>query len=138
MRSYETFSTTADAGIRFRGRDFSELYANALRGLNLLLFGRNPGPQKKEGGSAAFCFHGDGPENVLVNFLAAVVALANQEGAQVAAADIHRADARRLEARLRFASRRRAPKIEIKATTYHNLRVSEKNGMLRAAVVFDV
>ncbi len=44
MRNYETFSTTADTGIRFQGRDFRELYGNALRGLNLLLFGRNPAP----------------------------------------------------------------------------------------------
>ena len=48
MRNYETFSTTADSGIRFRGRDFRELYGNALRGLNLILFGRNPRPRAGE------------------------------------------------------------------------------------------
>ena len=124
-------------GIRFRGRNFRELYENALRGLNLLLFGRNP--RRVEGSEIVdFRFCGDGPENVLVNFLAAVLALAYQEGKTVSAVDFRHADKRRLQARLQVAPYRRTPRAEIKSVTYHNLRVSEKNGMLRAAIVFDV
>lgn len=138
MRNYETFSTTADLGIRFQGRDFRELYGNALRGLNLILFGRNPRPRAGENDAVVFRFKGDGPENVLVNFLAAVLELAYREGKIVSAIDFHRAEERRLEARLRLAQRSAAPRVEVKSTTYHNLRVSEKNGWLRAAIVFDV
>ena len=138
MRNYETFSTTADSGIRCQGRDFSELYANALRALNLLLFGRNPRQRSGESDSVAFRFRGDGPETVLVNFLAAALELAYRDGRIVSAVEFSRADEQRLEARLRLAQGRAAPKIEIKSATYHNLRVSEKNGRLRAAVVFDV
>jgi SHS2 domain-containing protein len=137
MRKYETFSTTADSGIRFRGRDFRELYGNALRGLNLLLFGRNPRRGLGDE-SVVFRFQGDGPENVLVNFLAAVLELAYRDGKKVSAVDFSRADKRRLAARLRLAPRCCSPKIEVKSVTYHNLRVVEKNGMLRAAIVFDV
>jgi SHS2 domain-containing protein len=137
MRNYETFSTTADSGIRFQGRGFRELYNNALRGLNLLLFGRNP--RRRPGGEfISFHFRGDGPENVLVNFLAAVLALAFQEGKTVIAVDFSRADARRLEARLHLAPSRSVPRVEVKSTTYHGLHVVEKNGRLRAAIVFDV
>ncbi len=124
-------------GIRFRGRNFRELYENALRGLNLLLFGRNS--RRAEGCEFAdlrYC--GDGPENVLVNFLAEVLELVYQEGKMVNAVDFRRADRHRLEARLQVAPYRRAPGVGIKSVTYHNLRVSEKNGMLRAAIVFDV
>ena len=138
MRSYETFSTTADTGIRFRGRDHAELYANALRGLNLLLFGHNPRLPLKQGASVPFRFRGDGPENVLVNLLAAAVALAGQEGKQVTAADVRHADERQLDARLIIAPCPRLPRIDVKAVTYHNLRVREKDGVLRAAVVLDV
>ncbi len=138
MRNYETFSTTADLGIRFQGRDFRELYGNALRGLNLLLFGRNPHPRAGENGTVVFRFSGDGPENVLVNFLAAVLELAYREGKIVSAVDFSRAEERRLEARLRLVQQRAAPKVEVKSTTYHNLHVAEKNGRLRAAIVFDV
>ena len=137
MRNYETFSTTADSVIRVRGRDFRELYGNALRGLNLLLFGRNP-RRGVGAGSVAFRFHGDGPENIRVNFLAAVLELAYRDGKKVSAVDFRRADKRWLEARLRLAPRRGSPRIEVKSVTYHNLRVVEKNGVLRAAIVFDV
>jgi SHS2 domain-containing protein len=137
MRNYETFSTTADAGIRFQGRGFGELYGNALRGLNLLLFGRN---SRRSAGcaSVSFRFCGDGPENVLVNLLAAALELAYQEGNVVTAVDLERAESARLEARLLVAPCARPPRLEIKSATYHDLRVTEKNGRLRAAVVFDV
>ncbi len=138
MKSYETFSTTADTGIRFRGRGHAELYGNALRGLNLLLFGRNPRPPKSKRPSVPFRFRGDGPENVLVNLLAAAVALAGQEGKQVAGVEIRYADGRRLDARLITVPCPRLPRIDVKAVTYHNLRVREMNGRLRAAVVLDV
>jgi SHS2 domain-containing protein len=137
MRNYETFSTTADSGIRFQGRDFRGLYGNALRGLNLLLFGRNP---RRGAGNetVAFRFRGDGPENVLVNFLAAVLELTYRDGKIVSAVDFSCADKQRLEARLRLVPRHGAPRVEVKSTTYHDLRVVEKNGWLRAAIVFDV
>jgi SHS2 domain-containing protein len=137
MRNYETFSTTADAGIRFQGSNFYELYINALRGLNLLLFGRNP---RRRAGSASvpFRFSGDGPENVLLNLLSAALALAYQDGKVVSAVDCERAEPKHLEAQLLVAPYARPPRLEIKAATYHDLRVTEKNGRLRAAVVFDV
>lgn len=137
MRGYETFATTADAGIRCQGRGYAELYGNALRGLNLLLFGRNLRPGAK-GDAVLFRFRGDGPENVLVNLLAAALALAYQQGQQVALGEIRRADPCRLEATLLAIPRRCPPQVEIKAVTYHNLRVGERNGVLRAAIVFDV
>lgn len=137
MRKYETFSTTADMGIRFKGRDFNELYENALRGLNLLLFGAN---LHKTSGceSFPFKFEGDGPENVLVNFLAEILSLVYQGDKRVAAVEMDRANGFSLDAKLLTVPCRRAPKLEIKAVTYHTLRVIEKNGIMSAAVVFDI
>lgn len=137
MRNYETFSTTADMGIRFRGRDFRELYQNALRGLNVLLFGAN---LRTSAGCAAvpFRFHGDGPENVLVNFLAEVLSQVYQQKKRVAAVTFGRAGRSFLEAKLLVVPWRRPPKVEVKSATYHNLRLVEARGVLRAAVVFDV
>lgn len=137
MRKYETFSTTADMGIRFKGRDFNELYENALRGLNLLLFGAN---LRKTSGceSFPFKFEGDGPENVLVNFLAEILSLVYQGDKRVAAVEMDRANGFSLDAKLLTVPCRRAPKLEIKAVTYHTLRVIEKNGIMSAAVVFDI
>jgi len=137
MRNYETFSTTADMGIRFKGRDFRELYGNALRGLNILLFGAN---MRQTAGCTAipFRFRGDGPENVLVNFLAAVLAQVYQQKKRVAAVRFGRAGRFSLEAKLLVIPCRRPPKVEVKSATYHNLRLVEAAGTKRAAIVFDV
>lgn len=137
MGRYETFSTTADTGIRFSGRGFADLYGNALRALNLLLYGRNP-RRGRGGETIRLRLRGDGPENVLVNLLAAVLDLAYRQGKQVTAAAFRRAGGKALDARLLVAPWRRPPRIEVKSATYHNLRVEERNGVLRAALVLDV
>jgi SHS2 domain-containing protein len=137
MGNYEIFATTADTGIRFKGRDFRALYQNALAGLNLLLFG----PRRRKipaDESAHFSYRGDGPESVLVNFLAEVLSLAYRKKRQVVALDFVHAGGCRLEARLRLAPCPSAPRVDIKSATYHNLRVLEHNGVKSAAVVFDV
>ncbi|MCP5053274.1 MAG: archease, partial [bacterium] len=45
MPDYETFSTTADVGIRIRGKGYERLFRNAIKGLNLLWFNDIPEPQ---------------------------------------------------------------------------------------------
>ncbi len=62
-----------------------------------------------------------------MNFLAAVLALAYQEGKVVVAARSRPGRSRcRLEARLLLAPCARPPRLEIKSATYHNLRVVGK------------
>lgn len=138
MANYETFATTADTGIRFRGRDFSELYTHAVRGLNLLLFGTNPRPPAIGGEILPFRFRGDGPETVLVNLLSEALYQAYQRRKRVAALAVRRAERGRLEANLLLVPCRRVPRLEVKSATYHNLHVAERRGALRAAIVFDV
>jgi SHS2 domain-containing protein len=137
MKNHETFATTADVGIRFRGRDFAGLCENAVAGLNALLFGENSEPPAASG-SRRFSFRGDGMENVLVNLLAEVLSLAYQKKQRVVAMACRRADACSLAADFSLAAIAGAPAIDIKAVTYHGLRVVEKGGMKQAAVIFDV
>jgi SHS2 domain-containing protein len=137
MKKYETFATTADVGIRFCGYDFADLYENAVRGLNVLLFGRS---QKLPAASASchFSFRGDSVENVLVNLLAEVLSLAYQKKQRVVAMACSHADGCFLAADLRLAEIKGEPGLDIKAVTYHNLRVVEKDGVKKAAMVFDI
>jgi SHS2 domain-containing protein len=137
MRNYEIFATTADTGIRFKGRDFCHLYENALRGLNLLLFASRP-RQTRGSESSPFSYRGEGPESVLVNFLSEVLFLVYQKKKQVVALDFIRADGCWLEARLRLLPCAAVPQVDIKAVTYHNLLVVDQNGMKSAAMVFDI
>jgi SHS2 domain-containing protein len=137
MASYEVFATTADAGIRFCGRDFAELYCHSLAGLNLLLFGANR-RRAGHGEVREYRYHGDGPESVLVNFLSEVLFLTYHRRQRVAAIEVRCAGRAELEAGLLLVPWRKAPRVEVKAVTYHGLRVGEAQGLLGAAIVFDL
>lgn len=137
MKKYETFATTADVGIRFCGHDFAELYENAVAGLSVLLFG-NKEKLPLAGGSSHFSFRGDSVENVLVNLLAEILSLAYQKKQRVLAMVCSHADGCFLAADLRLAKIKDEPELDIKAVTYHNLRVIEKNGIKKAAIIFDI
>ena len=137
MKKYETFATTADVGIRFCGHDFADFYENAVAGLNVLLFGKNRKlPAANE--SCHFSFRGDSVENVLVNLLAEVLSLAYQKKQRVVAMVCSHADGCFLAVDLRLAEFKGEAEIDIKAVTYHNLRVVEKDGIKKAAIVFDI
>jgi len=137
MKNYETFSTTGDIGIRFRGRDFAGLYGNAVAGLNALLFGTST-IQPEASNSQRFQFKGDSAENVLVNLLAEVLSLAYQKQQRLVAMEVSSADSSSLDANFRLAAIAAVPAIDIKAVTYHKLRVVEKNGLKKASVLFDI
>jgi len=137
MKKHETFATTADVGIRFCGHDFAGLYENAVAGLNVLLFGKK-GKLPAADESRCFSFRGDSVENVLVNLLAEVLSLAYQKKRRVVAMVCRRADSCFLAADLRLVTINGEPEIDIKAATYHNLRVVEKDGVKKASVVFDI
>jgi SHS2 domain-containing protein len=137
MKKYETFSTTADVGIRFRGHGFAELYENAVAGLNFLLFGKK-GKLPPAEGTLRFSYRGDSVENVLVNLLAEVLSLAYQKKQRVTAMACSHADGSSLAADLSLAAIAGRPEVDIKAVTYHKLRVLEKDGVKKASVVFDI
>jgi len=137
MKNFEIFATTADVGIRFSGRDFAGLYGNAVAGLNALLFGTANEPPAANN-SQRFRFRGDSAENVLVNLLAEVLSLAYQNKKRVVTMEFFSADMRALDANFRLAMIAAAPAVDIKAVTYHKLRVVEKDGLKKAAVLFDI
>jgi len=137
MKKYETFATTADVGIRFCGRNFAEFYENAVSGLNVLLFGKNR-KIPSNGESFHFMRHGDSVENLLVNLLAEVLSLAYQKKQRVLAMVCHHADGHFLDMDLHLAEFKGEPELDIKAVTYHNLRVVEKDGIKKAAIIFDI
>ncbi|MCP5104064.1 MAG: archease [bacterium] len=141
MENYETFSTTADVGIRIRGNGYGGLFQSAVTGLNLLYFD----DQKIPGNSAdssvrrqAFEFHGDGPENVLVNLLDEVVYLLQTHERITTGIEIKEVSETHVKADLLTIPCESEPELEIKSVTYHNLEVTEQNGMKYAEVIFDV
>jgi len=140
MKKYETFSTTADVGIRIRGSGFDDLLKNAVNGLNLLYFG-DPGDnayRTSDPNRCPFEFHGDSRENVLVNFLSEIVFLLQNENKMATAVDFKEVGETHLKADLLTIPADREPEMEIKSVTYHNLEIKENNGILSTEVIFDV
>lgn len=133
----ETFATTADVGVRFKGKDYAGLYRNAVKALNLLYFpeGMTPGkaaPVKK------YSFDGDSPENIIVNLLTEIVFLLQDRELLTMDVKINTATKTRIDTEFQLVHCTNLPSTEIKSVTYHNLEVLKKNNLLSAEVIFDV
>lgn len=140
MAEYETFSTTADVGIRIRGKGYAGLFQNAVNGLNLLYFGSLPNWQETSTKPAAhpFQFHGDSCENILVNLLSEIVFLLQNENRVTVALNIRQVDETYIKADVLTVPNEWEPELEIKSVTYHNLKVKEEKGIKSTEVIFDI
>lgn len=142
MENYETFSTTADVGIRIRGKGYDGLFQNAVKALNLLYFDDSAEdigtPRDVPAHRYPFEFHGDGCENVLVNFLSETVYLLQVENKITTGIEIHEASETHIKADLFTIPCDLEPELEIKSVTYHNLSVNDTNGVKSAEVIFDI
>jgi len=137
MKNYETFSTTADVGIRVWGMDCGELCRNALAAFNELVFG------KRKKAKLTFHFHpfeymGDSTENVLVNFLLEVLFLTFEKRHWVLDCKINQSGDRSIDTQLFYTDWPSDPLLEIKSITYHNLLVRDDNGRKKLEVVLDI
>jgi SHS2 domain-containing protein len=140
MEKYETFSTTADVGIRIQGNGYEGLFRSAVKGLRQVLFGGHgqATPRNDDCQLHFFEFHGDSCENILVNFLSEIVYLLQVKNKMVIDVAIKEVNETYLKADLVIVPLEREPDIEIKSVTYHNLQVRDRNGIKSAEVIFDV
>ncbi len=140
MKDFETFSTTADVGIRIRGKGYAAFFQNAVKGLNLLYFDEpadNEGPPVKPG-LQPFEFHGDSCENILVNLLSEVVFLLQNENKTTIGLEIRQVDETYINTDLVTIPCESEPELEIKSVTYHNLGVKNEKGIKSAEIIFDI
>jgi SHS2 domain-containing protein len=146
METYETFSTTADVGIRIRGQGYGGLFQSAVKGLNYLLFGEHGAQgahgaaERKDGAGEiySFDFTGDGGENVLVNLLAEILYLLQVQNKQVIDMAVKEVGETHVNADLFIVPLDMVPELEIKSVTYHNLEIKDENGIKTAEVIFDI
>lgn len=140
MIKYETFSTTADVGIRVSGNGYTEFFQAAIRGLNLLYFSDPFEPVKSFPASLVYPFEyeGDSLANILVNFLSEIVFLVQYKQQTIIDVDLHVINETHLSCSLLNIPSPGQPELEIKSVTYHNLEVVEKDGILSTEVIFDV
>ncbi len=141
MEQFDTFSTTADVGIRIWGNGFPGLLKAALKGFNRLCFGEQWEEQHDPPtGSHPFVFEGDSFENLLVNFLSEILYILQVEDKVTLAVTVEEADENHIN--VCFSTLQRPlcleAEMEIKSVTYHNLAVREGQGLKSAEVIFDI
>ena len=139
MEKFETFSTTADVGVKIQGKGFSGLFISAVKGLNLLLFGDNTGSPANTGPAAyLFEYRGDSAENVLVNLLSEILFLLQNRDKITTGLEIKKIEENYLKAELLLIDSNLLPEMEIKSVTYHNLHIRDNKGVKYAEIVFDI
>ena len=134
---FEVIDDTADIGIIARGRDLSGLFANAAAGMLYLMAGEdfsNPTVHRK------LELQADDAEALLVEWLNELLYILDTERLLLNKFDIA-VSGNRLEAKCAWEKlevRRHRLKREIKAATYHDLRVEKANGEYVARIIFDI
>ena len=138
MEKYQTFSTTADVGIRIQGKGYNELLQSAVKGLNLLYFDQHNFSSSVTPSVYPFKFHGDSLENILVNLLSEIVFLLQNENKITVGLTIKEINETWLNADLLTIPADKEPNLEIKSVTYHNLKINRKNNILSTEIIFDI
>ncbi|MEK9143985.1 MAG: archease [Elusimicrobiota bacterium] len=137
---FRTVPHISDVGLEIRGRTWEELYLNAARGL-LSLYAPEGKPLKESVRKAAV--EAESPEDTLVLWLNEIIFLVSTKHWLPTRIIIREGGPKGLEAELRggptdAAERPVRLKGEIKAATYHNLKVRRRGAFLSAGIVLDV
>ncbi len=133
-QDYIEIEHTADWALRVRGGTLPELFAHAAAGMYNLMAGPLKGPLTFE---RIVEVKGVDAEALLVNWLNELVYHTEMDGEVFGEFEIESFESVRLRARVRGRTGVELKK-EIKAVTFHNLRIAPVEGGYQATIVFDV
>ena len=138
MKNYEIFEHTADIGLRIRGKDLKELFKSA--GLSLFeISSRKQFTKNKNHTSLIVRQKADNLDELFINWLNELLSLSSAKGLIFHGIKINKLENSCLEAQI-IGSDINNYKVntEIKAATYHGLKIAQdKNGYI-AEVILDV
>jgi SHS2 domain-containing protein len=138
MSPFESFEHTADVGLRVWADRLDDLFAEAGRGfLSLLVENAESVVEAQE---TRITVEADRAEDLLLDWLTELLYRFETDHLLLAGFDVKLCD-HRLEARCRGETldwKRHRLQNEIKAVTYHNLRVEQRDGGWLAEVIFDI
>ena len=138
MKTYEFFNHTADIGIRVFGATVEEMFVHAAEALFDVLMDPD---SIRENLTREVEINGSDREDLLVRWLGELLYLCEAEGYLFREFSIFRLTPTSLKASARgerFDPTRHEFKAEIKAVTYHQVEVSQKDGMWVGKVIFDL
>jgi SHS2 domain-containing protein len=131
----EILEHTADIGLRARGESMEALVENAAAGmLEILGAAARDGSMEDE-----ITVEAEDRAALLVYFLDELIYLVDGRGARIAGTTVRFETPTRLRARVTWApSDEPLDGTELKAATFHQLSLEERNGGYEATVFFDV
>jgi len=132
---YILLDHTADLGVRIRGTSPADLFENACKTLDYIIFGSVPPAEKPC--SRKISLSGNDLADLMVRWLSEILYLFDGEHLVVANADIHTLSTTELKATLTttpFEPDYHEALREIKAVTYHGIKVTREKGIWTAEV----
>jgi len=144
MIKYKLIDHTADIGCEIYGRTRKELFANSVVALFELMLGQRSSSETKEKEAfetKSINVEGIDLEDLFINFLREVLYLFNGEGWMVVDCQPLQVTNKHIIARLTgepYISTKHQVKMEIKAVTYHGLRVKKTKTGWVGRVIYDI
>ncbi len=138
MKQYETFNHTADVGIRVFGKTVEDVFVNAAYALFDLLTNVKSVRSRI---NREIIVEGMDLEDLLVRWLSELLFLCEGEGYLFREFSILSLTSNSLKAVAQgeiFDPARHEFKTEIKAVTYHQVEVAQKDGRWVGKVIFDI
>ena len=135
---YRILDHTADVGLEARGADLAELFSNAARGMFAVMAAADTVRADKE---LLVRAEAEDLENLLVNWLSEVLYLSATKGMLLCRFDIAEIDQLHVVAKVfgePIDRNRHELYTEIKAVTYHELKVVKADQIWVGRVLFDV
>jgi SHS2 domain-containing protein len=140
-KNYELIEHTADVGIRVRGKNLKELFIIAALSMFDIIAERKSGARSEESGAQKFMVRqkAESLEELFVNWLNELLSLSATKEKFFCGFKFKRLDERRLEAEV-WGCDIKDYKVnsEIKAATYHELKLEKTKSGWEAEVIFDV
>lgn len=138
MIKYEFINHTADIGIKVRGKTLRELFANAGYAMfDILTEIKKVSPRE----NINIKVPGGQIEDILADWLRELLLKFNIDGWVLAGFDVSKVDKSGLEAIVsgeKMDPLKHKLKTEIKAVTYHNLKIQKEGNLWEAQIIFDV
>jgi len=132
-KKYEILEHPADLKIRSYGKDIAKVFSNMLLGM----FESCRPEMTKEKKSREIKIKSEDRESLLVNFLSEALSLADINKEVYLKAKFNQLKDNYLEAKLE-GYKIESKELEIKAVTWHGLKIEKKNDVWQAIVLFDI
>jgi len=139
MGEYELIDHTADIGIKLKARDLSSLFVNSAAAMFDVIAPKKKTRKPFQGKNFIIHLEEDSLDELFMAWLRELLSLADCEDVIFTEFIITQLTETELKANVTGSQRSHFHVIrEIKAVTYHDLKVGQTGGMFKAEVIFDV